>query len=117
MTKKWSKMIIERWKDMFQYFADKPPIEVMSRVMLQFQSLRVFGGHYWVGEQTLTLPEDKQSMLRIPPEHLLVNSKDPEGRYWVSVSIEGVSLVSVERNSTFQRKFLYADDAVERLLR
>jgi hypothetical protein len=33
------------------------------------------------------------------------------------VSIEGVSLVSVDKDSRFQRKFYYAEDAVERLLR
>ena len=82
-----------------------------------FQLLRVFGGHYWVGEQTLNLPPDKQAMLRMPPEHLQVNKKDPEGRYWICVTIEGVSLVSVDRTSQFQRKFLYSEDSLERLLR
>ena len=39
----------------------------MNRVVIQFQLLRVFGGHYWVGEQTLSLPPEKQAMLRMPP--------------------------------------------------
>jgi len=56
-------------------------------------------------------------MLRMPPEHLQVNKRDPEGRYWICVTIEGVSLVSVDRNSNFQRKFLYSEESLERLLR
>jgi hypothetical protein len=48
--------------------------------MKQLQELRVFGGHYWVGDQILHLEEDKKSMLRMPEQHLKINPKDSEGR-------------------------------------
>ena len=55
--------------------SSQPTIEIMSRFMTQFQSLRVYGGYFWVGEQTMDLPDADRAMARMPSDMLIVNKK------------------------------------------
>eukprot|EP00392_Amoebophrya_sp_AT5.2_P002849 g2854.t1 len=56
-------------------------------------------------------------MSRMPADMLVVNKKEPNGKFWISVTLDGITLVSTEPDSNFTRKFSYAEDSQERLLR
>jgi len=55
-VKQWVALMNEVWAQKWAHFLEESSIQIMNRVIIQFQLLRVFGGHYWVGEQTLNLP-------------------------------------------------------------
>ncbi|CAD7950723.1 unnamed protein product [Amoebophrya sp. A25] len=113
----WAAMIKQQWDSTFKYYGRQPPIEIMSRFMTQFQSLRVYGGYFWLGEQTIELADSDRAMSRMPSDMLIVNKKDPNAKFWISITLDGISLVSTEKGSNFVRKFSYGEDSQERLLR
>merc|ERR1711920_455915 len=53
----------------------------------------------------------------MPDDMLVVNKKDPSGKFWIAITLDGVILASADRNSKFSRKFTYAEESQERILR
>jgi len=90
----------------------------MSRVMSLLQRMKLFGAYYWLGRQCVSVPSDKVSIPTAPKLLCKINPKEPDAEYWVCVDSFGVRFVSIDSipGNTFQRGFLYNEEAVERVL-
>jgi len=117
--KKWSALILDTYKKHFQVFENESQIQKMHRSFLCMQKMRFFGAYYWLAHQVLHVPVDKMSMNDMPTQLLKLNPRQPEGEYWICVDRHGIRFVSCDSGpgKEFQRGFLYAEDAMDRMLR
>lgn len=89
----------------------------MSRVLSLCQRMKLFGAYHWHGQQVNTVEPGKAAIQEAPRRNCAINQKSLENEYWICVDTFGVRFVSVDTQpgQNFQRGFLFAAEAVERV--
>eukprot|EP00930_Biecheleria_cincta_P038191 TRINITY_DN26242_c0_g1_i1.p1 TRINITY_DN26242_c0_g1~~TRINITY_DN26242_c0_g1_i1.p1 ORF type:complete len:1684 (-),score=375.50 TRINITY_DN26242_c0_g1_i1:457-5508(-) len=89
----------------------------MSRVMSLCQRMKLFGAYFWHGRQVNSIEPEQAAIKEAPRRNCAINAKSLENEYWICVDLFGVRFVSVDTQpgSNFQRGFLFAEEAVERV--
>eukprot|EP00397_Hematodinium_sp_SG-2012_P000398 GEMP01000398.1.p1 GENE.GEMP01000398.1~~GEMP01000398.1.p1 ORF type:complete len:1716 (+),score=392.76 GEMP01000398.1:66-5213(+) len=117
--KKWSNLVLNTYKKHYQMFENESQIQKMHRSFSCMQKTRFFGAYYWLGKQVFNVPQEKRSMNDVPAQLLKLNPRQPQGDYWICVDRHGIRFVSCDSGPgrEFQRGFLFAEDAMDRMLR
>jgi hypothetical protein len=96
---------------------DEPRLQKMARVLALLQRMKLFGCHCFIGQQVLQLPPDRP-VPDSPTQVCLLNPKASKAQYWVCLNQSGVRFVAVDSRpgSSFQRGFVFQEEAVDRVL-
>ena len=116
---RWAAQVLGTFKQLSSTLDHKEArLSKISRVVSLMQRLKLFGAHYWMGKQIMTVPPNKASLPDAPEQMCKVNPKAPIAQYWVCVDLFGIRFVAVDSKpgSSFQRGFLFNEEAVERVL-